>query len=78
MARTERRSTRQGGHVCPACEQPVETVIDRHKTLGIYVPHWGPGPCHTAGCPRCEGSGAAAFDTSHGAMPERRPGAVHH
>ncbi|MET8767456.1 hypothetical protein [Streptomyces sp. NPDC004658] len=38
------------GHVCPVCGQPVETVVKRHKTLGAWVPVWGPGPCRDPGC----------------------------
>ncbi|MHB9853553.1 hypothetical protein ACSYGO_30515 [Streptomyces krungchingensis] len=38
-------------HVCPSCGQPVDTVVRRHKTLGAWVPVWGPGPCHN---PECE------------------------
>ncbi|MER5823100.1 hypothetical protein ABT086_12710 [Streptomyces mirabilis] len=38
-------------HVCPACRQPVSTVVRRHKTLGAFVPVWSPGPCHN---PECE------------------------
>ncbi|WP_329038889.1 hypothetical protein OHT61_15545 [Streptomyces sp. NBC_00178] len=52
MARTERQTGRQAEYACPACKQPVETVIERHKTLGIFVPHWGPGPCRNADCHR--------------------------
>ncbi|MDR6976768.1 ribosomal protein S27AE [Streptomyces sp. 3330] len=37
--------------VCPACGQPVQSVVRRHKTLGAWVPRWVPGPCHN---PRCE------------------------
>ncbi|MBO4257104.1 hypothetical protein [Streptomyces griseorubiginosus] len=37
-------------HVCPRCGQPVETVVRRHKTLGAWVPVWGPGPCRNAEC----------------------------
>ncbi|MEU6605541.1 hypothetical protein ABZ922_10825 [Streptomyces shenzhenensis] len=40
-------------HVCPACGQPVETVVKRHKTLGAWVPVWGPGPCHNPDCTAC-------------------------
>ncbi|MFI1395060.1 hypothetical protein [Streptomyces sp. NPDC020681] len=36
---------------CPTCGQPVGTVIKRHKTLGAFVPTWGPGPCHNPKCP---------------------------
>ncbi|WP_327117027.1 hypothetical protein OG206_17380 [Streptomyces sp. NBC_01341] len=52
MARTERQTGRQAEYACPACKQPVETVIERRKTLGIFVPRWGPGPCHNADCHR--------------------------
>ncbi|WP_037764735.1 hypothetical protein [Streptomyces sp. 142MFCol3.1] len=48
-------------HVCPSCGQPVDTVVRRHKTLGAWVPVWGPGPCHN---PECE----AGF-----AEPRRHP-----
>jgi hypothetical protein len=37
--------------VCPVCEQPVQSVVQRHKTLGAWVPRWVPGPCHN---PQCE------------------------
>lgn len=37
--------------VCPVCGQPVATVVRRHKTLGAFVPVWGPGPCRN---PKCE------------------------
>lgn len=40
--------------VCPVCEQSVDTVVRRHKTLGVFVPVWGPGPCHNPGCARHE------------------------
>lgn len=36
--------------VCPVCGQPVETVVKRHKTLGAWVPVWGPGPCRNPAC----------------------------
>lgn len=38
-------------HVCPACGQRVDTVVGRHKTLGAWVPRWGPGPCRNPDCP---------------------------
>ncbi len=37
--------------VCPACGQPVELVVRRHKTLGAWVPVWVQGPCRN---PQCE------------------------
>ncbi|MEH0575819.1 MULTISPECIES: hypothetical protein [Streptomyces] len=36
--------------VCPACGQPVQSVVRRHKTLGAWVPRWVPGPCHNPDC----------------------------
>ncbi|MEU8852014.1 hypothetical protein AB0C70_38640 [Streptomyces sp. NPDC048564] len=27
------------------------TIKTRHKTLGIFVPVWGPRPCHNPDCP---------------------------
>ncbi|MEV6586746.1 hypothetical protein [Streptomyces acidicola] len=36
--------------VCPVCGQPVATVVRRHKTLGAWVPVWGPGPCRNPKC----------------------------
>ncbi|MFF4577251.1 hypothetical protein [Streptomyces sp. NPDC001389] len=45
----------QAGHeqrICPACGKPVETVVRRRKSLGIFIPEWGPGPCRNADCPR--------------------------
>ncbi|WP_060883337.1 hypothetical protein [Streptomyces caniscabiei] len=37
-------------HVCPVCGQPVATVVRRHKTLGAWVPVWGPSPCRNHEC----------------------------
>jgi hypothetical protein len=37
-------------HRCPACGEPVGTVIKRRKTLGAYVPVWEPGPCRNPQC----------------------------
>ncbi|MGY6026016.1 hypothetical protein [Streptomyces spinosirectus] len=36
--------------VCPVCGQPVETVVKRYKTLGVWVPRWVAGPCRNPGC----------------------------
>ncbi|MFF4526186.1 hypothetical protein [Streptomyces bluensis] len=40
-------------HVCPVCGQSVATVVRRHKTLGAWVPVWGPGPCRNPECTAC-------------------------
>ncbi|WTN43311.1 hypothetical protein OHB00_33765 [Streptomyces sp. NBC_00631] len=36
--------------VCRVCGQPVARVVGRHKTLGAWVPVWGPGPCRNPDC----------------------------
>ncbi|MBT2391333.1 hypothetical protein J7E87_18315 [Streptomyces sp. ISL-1] len=41
----------QAEYRCPACGEPVGTVIKRRKTLGAYVPVWEPGSCHSPRCP---------------------------
>ncbi|TXS56860.1 hypothetical protein EAO77_12675 [Streptomyces sp. t39] len=45
----------QAGSVCPGCGRPVPTVVTRHKTLGAFVPSWGPGPCTHPDCSRNPG-----------------------
>lgn len=50
MASTERKHDRQAEHACPACKHHVETELKRHKTLGIFVPVWSPGPCRNPEC----------------------------
>ncbi|WUU40687.1 hypothetical protein OG410_27690 [Streptomyces sp. NBC_00659] len=47
-------------HVCPECEQSVATVVHRYKTLGAWVPRWGPGPCRNPDC------AAYAYEPGHG------------
>ncbi|MER6999614.1 hypothetical protein [Streptomyces sp. NPDC000410] len=46
--RTGRRP--HGEYVCPACGQPVGTVIKRRKVLGAFVPEWVPEPCRNPDC----------------------------
>ncbi|MFJ6756422.1 MULTISPECIES: hypothetical protein [unclassified Streptomyces] len=44
----------QAGHeqqTCPACGRRVDTVVRRRKSLGIFIPVWGRGPCRNPGCP---------------------------
>ncbi|MER5891855.1 hypothetical protein [Streptomyces sp. NPDC001876] len=60
MARIERKHERQAEHACPACKHHVETELKRHKTLGIFVPVWGPGPCRN---PECSAYTAEAEET---------------
>ncbi|WP_333761360.1 hypothetical protein [Streptomyces sp. IBSBF 2390] len=52
--------------VCPVCGQPVATVVRRHKTLGAWVPVWGPGPCRNPDC-------AAGTGSAETAAPAARP-----
>ncbi|MFD6280022.1 hypothetical protein ACFWFI_31320 [Streptomyces sp. NPDC060209] len=66
MARTERQTDRQAERVCPACKQPVAIVLARHKTLGIFVPHWGPGPCHNPECRSYEAESGEVSDAARG------------
>nr|WP_093652581.1 hypothetical protein [Streptomyces wuyuanensis] len=51
--RTVRRP--QGEYACPSCGQPVGSAIRRRKVLGVFVPEWGPGPCHNSACTRGTG-----------------------
>lgn len=62
-------------HVCPACGQPVETVVRRHKTLGTWVPLWVAGPCRNPECGAYDAEGAAGGDTGHSASREGGQGA---
>ncbi|WP_239109971.1 hypothetical protein [Streptomyces coelicoflavus] len=55
-------------YVCPVCGQPVEAVARRHKTLGAWVPTWGPGPCHNPEC------AAGPEPDTRTAGPGTRPG----
>ncbi|MFF3848187.1 hypothetical protein [Streptomyces sp. NPDC002328] len=51
MSKTEQETGRRRALVCPDCKRPVDmTIKGRHKTLGVYVPVWGPGPCHHPDC----------------------------
>ncbi|MFJ9820510.1 hypothetical protein ACIRU3_35620 [Streptomyces sp. NPDC101151] len=57
-------------HVCPVCGQPVETIVKRHKTLGAWVPVWGPGPCRN---PDCASHGKHAEPAAPVTGNERQP-----
>ncbi|MEU7397174.1 hypothetical protein [Streptomyces albogriseolus] len=46
----KRDRTRTTELLCGSCGRPVETVVTRHKTMGINVPHWRAGPCHNPDC----------------------------
>ncbi|QYX83526.1 hypothetical protein [Streptomyces akebiae] len=77
--------------VCPVCGQPVATVVRRHKTLGAWVPVWGPGPCRNHECAAYVDEAVAAAEAaaekpravarrthgSHGVHGGHGGGAVH-
>ncbi|AXE84131.1 hypothetical protein C1703_03895 [Streptomyces sp. Go-475] len=46
----ERRAASRPRYVCRSCEQPVDAVMERHKTMGVFVPVWVAGPCHNQRC----------------------------
>ncbi|MFE7767322.1 hypothetical protein [Streptomyces sp. NPDC057438] len=53
MSKTEHEASSQRLLVCPVCKQRLEmTIKSRHKTLGVFVPVWGPSPCHNPDCPK--------------------------
>ncbi|KUM70762.1 hypothetical protein [Streptomyces curacoi] len=60
-------------HVCPACGQPVETVVKRHKTLGAWVPVWVAGPCRNPKCETHVEEGAEGSDEEHRKTSEKGP-----
>lgn len=47
-------------YVCPVCGHPVDQVVHRHKTLGVFVPLWRPGPCKNRECQAYETEEAEA------------------
>ncbi|MGW5657425.1 hypothetical protein [Streptomyces humi] len=57
--------------VCPVCGQAVESVVRRHKTLGAWVPVWGPGACRNPECGEYAGSPRAPDRSSARSRPER-------
>ncbi len=51
MSKAERGAGSRGTSACPVCRHPLDMIIKkRHKTLGIFVPVWAPGPCHNPDC----------------------------
>ena len=36
----------------------MQSVVQRYKTLGAWVPRWVPGPCHNPKCEAYVGEGA--------------------
>ncbi|GGO45775.1 hypothetical protein GCM10012286_35050 [Streptomyces lasiicapitis] len=58
-----REMQKRAASICPACKQPVASQIKRHKTLGVFVPLWGPGPCRNPDC--------AEYEPAHHRPPTR-------
>ncbi|MGA4845462.1 hypothetical protein ACOBQB_03990 [Streptomyces sp. G5(2025)] len=67
--------TTASGHVCGSCKEPVDTVVVRHKNLGVFVPTWVAGPCHN---PRCGDYVPEAHIAWTGSGWERKTGRVRH
>lgn len=42
----------QSGHLCPSCRRPLPATVERHKTMGVYVPVYSDGPCDNSACSR--------------------------
>lgn len=51
MSDQERMRTADATYDCPTCGKRVETVAERHKTMGVSYPVWVAGPCHNPECP---------------------------
>ncbi|CAM5238417.1 hypothetical protein SALBM217S_07371 [Streptomyces griseoloalbus] len=52
MSDRKRAGTRPTELLCGSCGQPVETVVTRHKTLGVNVPPLAGGPLPQPRLPR--------------------------
>lgn len=48
MVKNKRKSD---AYMCPACKQSVPPEVHRRKSLGVFVPVWGPGACQNRDCP---------------------------
>jgi hypothetical protein len=46
----QRKATASSGYVCRSCKEPVDAVVKRHRTMGVFVPVWTAGPCHNPPC----------------------------
>ncbi|TXS52897.1 hypothetical protein [Streptomyces sp. t39] len=40
------------GHLCPSCRRPLPATVERHKTMGVFVPVYSEGPCDNSACSR--------------------------
>jgi tellurite resistance protein TerC len=48
MVKMKRKSE---AFVCPTCKKSVPAAVHRRKSLGVFVPVWGPGACQNRECP---------------------------
>lgn len=60
-------------YVCPVCKQAVDTVVRRHKTLGVFVPLWGAGPCQNPQCAEYEEGEAEKAEAETGRVLASEP-----
>ncbi|CAL9288097.1 hypothetical protein SUDANB180_06185 [Streptomyces sp. enrichment culture] len=76
MRGEQKHRTRTSEFVCGSCKQPVGTVVERHKSFGIFIPVWTAGPCHNPRCPEYV-SEAELIGRLRGAR-DRRAGRIRH
>ncbi|WP_420078279.1 hypothetical protein ACN6AT_02665 [Streptomyces sp. JL4002] len=53
------------GHLCPTCRQQLPATVQRHKTMGVYVPLYADAPCTNPTCGEAVAAGGPA--------PQARP-----
>ncbi|AQT70479.1 MULTISPECIES: hypothetical protein [Streptomyces] len=58
------------GHLCPSCRQQLPATVQRHKTMGVYVPLYADAPCTNPACPQAEPAGRPAQQAQP--LPEGR------
>ncbi|WP_078628032.1 hypothetical protein [Streptomyces sp. NRRL F-2664] len=59
--------------LCPSCRQPLPTTVQRHKTMGVYVPLYTAGRCTNPGCAAAEPAAATQQATSPRWAPGQAP-----
>lgn len=67
----ERDGRRPAEPRCGSCGEPVETVVGRHRTMGVHVPRRRAGPRRSPGC-EDHVPGTAPADTLRPRTEERR------
>ncbi|MFF3290398.1 hypothetical protein [Streptomyces sp. NPDC003023] len=56
---SEKHAAARSGHVCPSCGRAMPTSVERHKSMGVYVPVYTEGPCDNSDCSRSRSAKAA-------------------